>query len=495
MSLEFQQPFRIDPYAETQSQRSLGNLNQTISGLGDTAMKMGQQGIENKRQQAVLALQQAQAAREAQEFKYNYGDPNAAAPEAPSPSGSLQAGTAGPQPQTPMAPQGYEDPSRMQSMPGAPPTAAPATPAAPGPAGGQPMTAPGADLTSHFQAWQSQGQPSQYNHPDLGGAGAPGAASPGPSGLRGQIGTLMDQYMQSRNNPRVGAVQRKSLLDSAKDAASIFKDTGDQAYANPNQARAILGPGNETYADNLSKQYGGNIPIGIVKDAQSSLNSQRMASQFAAAQGNTMGRFNAQQGEAFNKALDPNQMRGGVLGTLQRKVNSADALDALYQQTGGNPTPQQMQELVLGTANMLSNGGLAAEGTVQGLLPKSLKGNVMAAAQWLQNQPLGAEQQAFAKNLHDTMMREKAVAQRQLRTAQMQDAQAWKSQVDPDTYNRTITARGLGGYNIGPNGELIEPAGAGGLGTGGAPQYQQIKRNPRTGQSVGWNGTQWVPVQ
>lgn len=98
MTLQFRPPFQIDPNAETPQERSLARLNQTL-------MTIGQNSSQNRRADAMLAMQKAQEQRAAQAHYAQYGDPNWSpdqmTPQGPQPSGATQwgSGTQGPQPQ------------------------------------------------------------------------------------------------------------------------------------------------------------------------------------------------------------------------------------------------------------------------------------------------------------------------------------------------------------------------------------------------------------
>lgn len=340
----------------------------------------------------------------------------------------------------------------------------PGSAASPAPAGG--------GMVDKFRAWQQQRRQ--------------GAAAPDPSGLpRANVGhnEVLPGLFPADTERGLGWTGMTSPGTKGIEAAGKLFEAQKKLEGGDSYTPA-------QYRDTTSGNFNpANWPNGrYPKDAVH-------ASLTARGQTNTAGRFNDNQITKFNEAIDPNRMRGGNLGLLQRKINSADAMESLYQQSGGNPTPQQMQELVLGTANMLTNGNIAAEGIVQGLLPKSMQGNVMAGVQWLRNQPMGAEQQAFAQNLHDTLVREKSVAQKQLRTAQLQDAAGWQGQVDPDTYNRVLGSRGLRGYSLGPDGNLIEPNQGGGQDGGGLQTGEVLRKsgnrmavfNASTRQFVRWD--------
>lgn len=120
MVLQFRPPFEINPYAETPSERSLGNLNKTISGIGNDAMQYGQQNKENNIRQAVLNLQQQQANRQQKDWDAeNTGTLPGPEGSAPSPSaGNFSMGSTGPMPNysADNGQQGYASGPGPQSM-------------------------------------------------------------------------------------------------------------------------------------------------------------------------------------------------------------------------------------------------------------------------------------------------------------------------------------------------------------------------------------------
>jgi hypothetical protein len=181
MALQWQAPFQINPYAPSQTTQALGQLGDTFSNIGDTALRYRQQQAENQRQQALLAIQQAENARRGQgqvwEYGYDAGAPyggqpldvrsgvqpsplsqyppaggtaSAWSPQGPSPSASLQQGTMGP------FPQGQSTANMPLPTPSGSLQTSPQMPI---------------DHTSHFMNWKGMGMPTNYDHPDYGGTG------------------------------------------------------------------------------------------------------------------------------------------------------------------------------------------------------------------------------------------------------------------------------------------------------------------------------------
>lgn len=209
MTLEFRPPFEINPNAPSRNSQALGRLNETFNNIGNQSLQYSQQQKENKIRDAMLQLQQQQGTREQGAYNFEYGDPSSSV-AAPSPSGSLQQGTTGPQPNVTMADTG---------MPG---FAAPGAPSPQGPQPGQPWHQPGTDLTSHFNNWKQQGG-GAYGHPELSGPAASSSSNP------------MDRYSQLMQVP--GAKRRAEGLAMFKES-----DTHDlqQSEIEKNRAQAGL---------------------------------------------------------------------------------------------------------------------------------------------------------------------------------------------------------------------------------------------------------------
>lgn len=106
MTLEFQPPFQINPYAQSHGERSLNNLSQTFDTIGNQALQYRQQQIENARQKQIMDWKQAEEdrARQANQPLSDFFDPSAwggasqPGMEGAQPSSSLSQGTMGSQP-------------------------------------------------------------------------------------------------------------------------------------------------------------------------------------------------------------------------------------------------------------------------------------------------------------------------------------------------------------------------------------------------------------
>lgn len=142
--------------------------------------------------------------------------------------------------------------------------------------------------------------------------------------------------------------------------------------------------------------------------------------------------------------LDADKGRAGNFGQISGKLIAAQRLEALAKDSKGNYinlTPQQMEELGTGLAALIGNGsGAIADSRVKRLVPQSLWGDVMGVKQWVMNDPKGTDQQAFIKNMMDTVGRERITAQKQMNDIQTKRLPAHDllKRRKPDLYNKIV---------------------------------------------------------
>lgn len=111
--------------------------------------------------------------------------------------------------------------------------------------------------------------------------------------------------------------------------------------------------------------------------------------------------------------FNPSSFRAGEFGKNQARVNSAKRVLALAVDENGQPrdlSPQQMPELAQSVASLIG-GSSAAQAQIEHLLPKSYSKDVAGILQYFTNEPHGAGQQAFVKQMVETAQREAQVAQ------------------------------------------------------------------------------------
>ena len=137
--------------------------------------------------------------------------------------------------------------------------------------------------------------------------------------------------------------------------------------------------------------------------------------------------------------------RSGNFGKTTQTINAGKQALALYDQTGGNPSPQQMFELAKSVDALVSGGsGTTVNGTSH-LVPESAMGDASKFANWLTNTPGGAGQQEFAKQLHETILREMQVAQDRKNevTSRVVSANYGLRSADKDRFDTIVLSQGL----------------------------------------------------
>lgn len=149
---------------------------------------------------------------------------------------------------------------------------------------------------------------------------------------------------------------------------------------------------------------------------------------------------------ALKDDLDPNKARGGNLAKSQSMLNSAERVNGLFQQfPDGNIPKGQTNELAAAVAGLINGGSAQSQHQIDSLTPSSMRGDAQAIASWLTNQPLGQEQQAFMKQMKETVDREGEIATDQVRRAQIQRLAAHKNleKADPQTYRAVLQSYGI----------------------------------------------------
>lgn len=166
--------------------------------------------------------------------------------------------------------------------------------------------------------------------------------------------------------------------------------------------------------------------------------------------------------KALNNDLDPDKSRAGNFGAISAKVQGADRLKTLIGSfKDGNLPAAQTEELALGLANMIAPGNGGSRDQVKALVPASALGDATKTASWLANQPMGANQQAFVKQMEHTVDREKGVAMDQLNQirAGRLAAHSWLQQVAPDKFNAILQNKGMDPSKV-VNGQYLSGMGS-----------------------------------
>lgn len=278
----------------------------------------------------------------------------------------------------------------------------------------------------------------------------------------------------------------------------------------PNQKENLVDP---TIMDKWKTDLGLTKPIEGTKEneaaaaaASKSLGDARLAREKAAADAKaalaaTRGQDTAKQLAAFGDALDPSKGRAGAFGVSKNVFDQSERLQSMANAAMGNPNPQQMEELAIGVNKMLSGSSSPAQQQVAALVPRSFIGDANKLRQWLSNEPTGTGQQAFVKNLLDTVSREKATAADQIKRTQFQRSIRFQKleKQSPDEFYNVLQAQGIepeeykkwraSGF------KTMSAVQQAPVSSGRAPQYSQTATGAG-GKKIGLNTAtnQWEPI-
>lgn len=140
--------------------------------------------------------------------------------------------------------------------------------------------------------------------------------------------------------------------------------------------------------------------------------------------------------------------RSGQAGVVQGKMTNAEAAETLLEQIKGQPggaSASQLEELAGSTAKLINGNNSTASERVNALVPHTGWGKVQSVHEWAVNHPVGTDQQAFTDRLGETVAREKALAQNQMKQFQIEGLPAFaalKSR-NPNLYNNILSAKGI----------------------------------------------------
>lgn len=180
--------------------------------------------------------------------------------------------------------------------------------------------------------------------------------------------------------------------------------------------------------------------------------------------------FPPMTGKLRDKALkelgadfDPSGGRQGEFGKNQARVNAANRLKALGMGPDGKPrdlNPQQMPELSQALASLIAGGGQGTLAQIQHLTPSTMSGDAAKIAQWVTNEPHGAGQRAFVKNMLETAQREAEQAQTAIDQTRHQRGAKHQAILRGNPEDARAVLNGFG-WDLGPDGlPMIKPPAA-----------------------------------
>lgn len=132
-------------------------------------------------------------------------------------------------------------------------------------------------------------------------------------------------------------------------------------------------------------------------------------------------------------------------GKQQQLVSAADRVSQLGEQAKTQPgglDKRQIHELAIATAGLVSSGGVAAQSTIESLVPHSMGGDAAGLEEWLLGSPQGAKQQAFVDRMLETADREKFLASEKIKGTKSGVLQMYSDlkDRDPERYNKLVQA-------------------------------------------------------
>jgi hypothetical protein len=147
------------------------------------------------------------------------------------------------------------------------------------------------------------------------------------------------------------------------------------------------------------------------------------------------------------KHVSRTEGRSRLAPEYQKRLDASERLKAIAVGEDGqlrNLTPQQLTELAAASGALITNGS-PTEHTIQSMLPRGMGVGSAQFLEWLQNDPQGANQQAYVKMMLDQAEREEKTIRPQLRRAQLEGVpnHAKLRAVDAKRFESILTAAGL----------------------------------------------------
>lgn len=199
--------------------------------------------------------------------------------------------------------------------------------------------------------------------------------------------------------------------------------------------------------------------------------------------------------------------RANLNAQLQNRLYASQRVkNAALDESGSikNLDPTMLNEVAAGTASLLANGSAPAEHTVQQFLPKGHGMGQASILEWLTNDPQGANQQGFIKQMVDLSNREENLITNQMHSGQLQAVPNYMGlkKRNEARFNSILQGAGLDPGSIDANGLPIKAAG-GGSGQVHTPEQLAAARalglthiKTVNGETRGWDDKQkqWVPL-
>ncbi len=190
----------------------------------------------------------------------------------------------------------------------------------------------------------------------------------------------------------------------------------------------------------------------------------------------------------FGKELDSGKASSrSDFGKQQSTISNADrvlALGAQGDSQDGGLTTRQIHELAISSAALVSGGNTgSAQGTINALVPHSYAGSAAGIEEWLLNEPKGANQQAFVKQMLETADREKQLASEKVKGYKAQVLSGYKDleKTDPERYGQMVSMHFGDNPQFDKNGAYVPKPYAP---TEHSNSFPRTVRNAKTGESA-----------
>jgi hypothetical protein len=140
--------------------------------------------------------------------------------------------------------------------------------------------------------------------------------------------------------------------------------------------------------------------------------------------------------------------RARLAPQLQTRLFASERVkNAMLDENGNikNLSPEMLSEVATATASLLANGGAPTEHAIQQLLPKGRGMKQAELLEWLTNDPQGANQQGFLKQMLNLSEREEGLIGRQIRQLQGQSLPNYihLRKSNPTRFNSILQAAGV----------------------------------------------------
>lgn len=243
------------------------------------------------------------------------------------------------------------------------------------------------------------------------------------------------------------SIYPKGVQKYLRDKVNTAGAQGQKAFLSPQESAMIDAATGVDY-----KQKAGDAAMAEKRALDASLiNKNNATADKYGAQAGAVGSDPKQQNKdaaALSKHLEQGWAgRSGQAGQVQQKINAAQAAEALIEQgkaQKGGLDSRQIEELGQSTARMLG-GNSVASARVEALVPKTAWGRAQSLHEWASNSPQGTDQQAFTDRMAETVRREHALADTQMKQFQIEGLPQFASlkRSNPDTYKAILSAKGI----------------------------------------------------